>query len=556
METPAGNKKIRVGILLDSFNIPFWSYKMLEDIKNGSYAEIILIIKKDVVQKNSSIGIWKKRSTLIYRTYRKLDRKFFKCTPDAFERKNIRNLTYVPVTNVRVKETQFCDWIEEKDLVEIQRHKPDVLIRLGFRIIKGGILKIPKYGIWSYHHGDNSVNRGGPAGFWEVMNGEKETGVVLQILSDKLDGGPVLYKSFSLTDKVSVHRNINRYYWKALSFIPMKIKELYENGELEFFKKIGEENKNLKFYKNPLYKPPTNGLMAMLLVKLIGRELRKRISNIFYFDQWGLLYKLNKEEGISSVLYQFKKIQPPKDRIWADPHIIFKDQKYYIFIEEMLLKENKGWISVIEMDGIGKMTLPEKVLDHKYHLSYPYIFENEDGIFMIPEVKRSKTVALYKSKNFPKEWVFVKNILENVEAVDPTLFNFDNKYWLFTNIVTNKGASSHDELFLFYSDSLDSDEWVSHPHNPVISDVKKARPAGRLFWHQDQLYRPSQDCSNYYGYGIKLNKVEILNENIYRETTIDSITSDWDKRIKGIHTINSIHKLTVTDALFRRRRFF
>ena len=35
---------------------------------------------------------------------------------------------------------------------------------------KGKILDIFHFGILSFHHGDNRVIRGGPSGFWEVLN--------------------------------------------------------------------------------------------------------------------------------------------------------------------------------------------------------------------------------------------------------------------------------------------------------------------------------------------------------------------------------------------------
>jgi len=37
--------KIRIGILLDDFNIPYWSYVMLETIIKSSSSEIVLLIK-------------------------------------------------------------------------------------------------------------------------------------------------------------------------------------------------------------------------------------------------------------------------------------------------------------------------------------------------------------------------------------------------------------------------------------------------------------------------------------------------------------------------------
>ena len=50
-------------------------------------------------------------------------------------------------------------------------------------------------GIISFHHGDNNINRGGPAGFWEVFNEEPSTGFIIQRLTEELDGGDVIFKA-------------------------------------------------------------------------------------------------------------------------------------------------------------------------------------------------------------------------------------------------------------------------------------------------------------------------------------------------------------------------
>ena len=57
------------------------------------------------------------------------------------------------------------------DLSLISHHKLDCIIRCGSGILKGGILNCTEFGVLSFHHGDNRVNRGGPSGFWEVLNG-------------------------------------------------------------------------------------------------------------------------------------------------------------------------------------------------------------------------------------------------------------------------------------------------------------------------------------------------------------------------------------------------
>ena len=54
--------------------------------------------------------------------------------------------------------------------------------------------KPPPYGMWSLHHDDNRSYRGGPALFWEIYERNPESGTILQVLTDALDGGKVLYR--------------------------------------------------------------------------------------------------------------------------------------------------------------------------------------------------------------------------------------------------------------------------------------------------------------------------------------------------------------------------
>ena len=98
--------------------------------------------------------------------------------------------------------------------------------------------------------------------------------------------------------------------------------------------------------------------------------------------------------------------------------------------------------------------------------------------------------------------------MSDIDAVDSTILFHNNKWWLFTGIKENDGASNSDELFLFYSQDPTSDQWIPHPQNPIISDVRRARPAGKIFSYQNKLYRPSQNGSYHYGYGININRIK------------------------------------------------
>jgi len=78
------------------------------------------------------------------------------------------------------------------DVVDRIRATSDVVFRRGFGLVRGDVLTATEYGVLSYHHGDPREYRGGPAGFWEFMNGENRAGMMVQRLRPELDAGDVL----------------------------------------------------------------------------------------------------------------------------------------------------------------------------------------------------------------------------------------------------------------------------------------------------------------------------------------------------------------------------
>ena len=135
--------------------------------------------------------------------------------------------------------------------------------------------------------------------------------------------------------------------------------------------------------------------------------------------------------------------------------------------------------------------------------------------------------------------------MKNFVALDSTILEKDGKWWLFTSS-PEMNESPNDTLYLFHSDDLLNGEWISHPKNPIISDVRKARSAGKLFEIENKFYRPGQDCSIGYGRGIRFNLIKTLNEKNYEELTFGTIYSQ-DKEIEGIHTYSKDDDLTVFD---------
>jgi len=553
------NKPLRIGLLIDAYDVPAWLEKMLEIINDAEYATVELVVKNKVpVPQRSFLQKLKANLPVIFfRIYQVAERRLFRLHPDAFAVKDIAPLLKnVPLIEVTPVQKKFSDYLPKEDIEKIKGHDIDVFLRLGFRILRGDALKIARYGVWSLHHGDNLENRGGPPGVWEVLMGWHKTGSVLQILSEDLDGGDVLYRSWTVTDKTALDRNANTYYWKTLAFIPRQLKRLHQSGAATFFEEIQQQNQHPSFYSNRLFKTPRNAAFSLLIIKHWANIFAKGIEKIFYKNQWALLYSINKENRIAGSVFRFKKLRPPKDRFWADPCIVNDNGKYFLFFEELIFAEKNAHIAVVEIDPeTGDVSKPEIVLKTDYHLSYPFVFKNNGNWYMIPETMANKTIELWKSVSFPYKWEFEMNVMENVLAVDSTILFKDDKYWLFTNIAEHEGACVSDELFIFSSPTLLSTNWQPHAANPVISDVARARPAGRFFEWNGNLYRPSQDCSVGYGYAININMVKELSEEKYAEEKVSSIVPNWDKKVKFTHTFSYEGQVTVIDGNFKRSRF-
>jgi hypothetical protein len=215
---------------------------------------------------------------------------------------------------------------------------------------------------------------------------------------------------------------------------------------------------------------------------------------------------------------------------------------------------HRGHIACLELDDQLKIKSKTIVLKRPYHLSYPFLFNYDGQLYMMPETKSNHAIELYRCVQFPDQWEYAKPLMQNVDAVDATLFHKDDLWWLFVNI-QEKGGSSWDTLHLFYSDSPLSDHWTPHPRNPIVKDVHTARPAGYILNINGKLIRPSQDCSVRYGYATNFNHITVLTKSDYAEKREQTFTPPMDENILGTHTWNEAVGLQIIDVNLRQRRF-
>jgi len=537
-------ERIKVGVIINTTHVPAWIYRLLETINSTSYLELsTIIIIAPSTRPRLSIGNY------LLTRWQQFDSRRLKPKANAPQSiSTFRNVITFQKITAQMEGDSF--YFKNADCEKVKSYKLNVLVNLNEWRPQGELLEVASSGLWHYFYGDYEYRRNSlPPGYRELLSKTGYMGTFLLRLLKEPHEHQVLYKSYSYADTVSLSRCLQFSQWKAISLVMRKLKDLHKLGPEEFTAQIDAENSNLIFFYHPDSSKIDHSSLRITLIQ-IKRNLFQKIRKMFISENWILLF--SHEVNPSTNLSKYQKIIPPKDRFWADPFIYYKDEKHYIFIEEVIIKKKKGHISVIEIDKSGSYKQPVKVLERPYHLSYPYLREWKGVLYMMPESSQNQTIDVYKCLRFPDKWEFHKTLMDGVQATDATFYYYDKRWWLFVNIREYSGYPNWDELYLFYADEPLSSSWTPHPTNPIVSDVRCARPAGKIFEWKGKIYRPSQNCSNRYGYGLKFNQILSLTESSYKEIEVSAVEPFWEDKIKAVHTFNFDHGLSVLDAKLRR----
>ena len=538
MEIIKNKKLMNVAVILDSFEVPKWIAKIITNIIQSNFVELkVVLVNKNHSPKKIHRNKFKE---ILYKQYCKLDYKHYstKVNENAFEIINIESFLMQfnnKISVIRIITDEFC----QPEIEILSKEKLDVIIQLGVREIATNLIGVSNYGVWFFPHdnfGDGYVKE--PMFFRAMFNEEQPLEISLNAFLESPETSKIIYQSQSPVTRDSLFFNTNEVYWKSAEIILRNLRVLNEGKIKDFNKYEGILKKQTES------NVPRNIETINLLTNLTLEKIKSRVS----YEQWFLAYRKIKGDKEDYII-----IKPPLDRFYADPFIIKRDNRTFIFFEEYIYSKGKGDISVLEIDPETNMcSSPTTVLDKSYHLSYPFLYEWEDELYMIPETSGNKTIELYKATKFPYEWELVKVLIKDINAVDTTIMYYNNKFWMFANVFVD-GSSSLDELHIFYSDSL-MGEWKPHQMNPVVSNASSARPAGNIFIKEGNLIRPSQDCSFNYGFSVKLNEIVELTPEVYSEKLLSEIKPNWLKNNKGTHTYNFNEDYEVIDGRKVERR--
>ncbi len=193
----------------------------------------------------------------------------------------------------------------------------------------------------------------------------------------------------------------------------------------------------------------------------------------------------------------------------ADPFAIFREGVWYLFFELFQSGSDRAVIGASRSLNLRDWEPLGIVLRQPHHLSYPFVFEHDGQVYMMPESRSVRRVDLFRAVEFPHRWEFERTILRG-RLMDCSMVKHRGRYWIFA------GWRSHG-LKLFHA---------LHPLGPWrhhwmpflrLYSRSASRPGGRPIHHDGQLIRFSQDSTDYYGQQLRAWQVTCMNRLWYSE---------------------------------------
>jgi len=437
-----------------------------------------------------------------------------------------------------VSKSGYVYRFSDKDVEKVKALDLDLLIRCGSGILSGSILRASRLGIVSFHHGDNKVNRGGPAGFWECYFRWPRTGFIIQRLTEELDAGEVLVRGhFGTRHYYSL--NQAHVYRKALAHLKNLLKRVASTGALPPAERVPAP------YSNMLFRVPNLAQCIVYGCKLVTRVFIKAMARILRLrERWGISVLSAKWD--EAVLWRSTEAPRPTGRFWADPFLCTRDGKTFCFVEDFVYKTGRGHITALEINGT-KIVEHGTALTEAFHLSFPFLFEYQGELYMCPEAHQSGQIRVYRCNEFPLQWELEKIIMEGVSAVDTMLFRREGKWWMLTSIDDSGTGDYCSELFLFSSDSPLSTNWAPHRQNPIRIDSCGGRNAGMII-EGDKIFRLAQ-CQGFdqYGHSLVVHEIKEISDSRYVEERVAKISPDFRKGLLGTHHLSTDGKTMVID---------
>ncbi len=547
----------RIGLLLDDIYSSKYVYELIKWAKQQTKLEISHIIinsnqectySGDLFNLIKSSTLDKKASDIIFSFIISLERVFLRFSKldrhhfDKFDLSTIVNnkITIQSTFSHHAAAYRFSEF----DVRRVSALELDLIIRYGSGQLEGDILRAARLGVISYNTGSDQLHREDQACFWECYDKTPKTGFAIQTLTDELSKNSrseILLSGFFPTCFFFSLNQANMYRKSSPHFHDL-LRRIAESGEFPQANRI---------FKNSALPSRTPSVRESIiyLFKVIYR-LSKKIAYryIGFQKKWGLSFIQSNWQGVNSCLRN--EAIAPKGHFWADPFVYAHNGKTYCFVEDYVYKTRLGHIAVLEVSNDAVVHLGDCIKE-SFHLSFPFLFQYKNELYMCPEASASRQIRLYRCVEFPLQWEQSTIIMDDVAAADSMLFEHAGLWWMLTSIDKSGSNDYTSELYLFYAESPLAKDWTAHPGNPICIDSEGGRNAG-LIMEEGKIFRLAQRQGyDQYGEGLLMFEVTELTKLVYSQRLLSRINPSLSKGQIGIHHLSTTGAVTVFDHVSR-----
>ena len=491
--------KLRAALLVDNLQISRWQLKALEVAQKSIDVVLVLNCKNTSNKKNYV-------------------KNFFYYALNIFTLKNsltkraLINLEQTEVINFESIYKGAWQSFPEEIYNALDGERVDLVIKFGMSLLRlNEHQKMPP--ILSFHHGNPSKYRGRPAGFYEILNREKSTGIIVQSLSNKLDAGEIYAYAESKVVNYSYKKTALNFYSNSVPLLNKAIVNLSNQTPIQ----MSVDGKN--------YRLPSNHKAISFLGLLFLNAIKRVSYGLFFEKRWNIAtspnnLSLNASEKLLSQFFKEVPIQE-KYNFYADP--FYSEDGKKVRLEALDNRTGLGDIIEVEVENHSN----QRVLLNGEHFSYPCSFMHDGEEYLIPEVASHSAQYLIAANKIDEKY-YLKG-LEDKRIVDATLHLKDDRAYLFFG----ESNTAHMVLNLWIADSPWG-EFKPHPMNPIAISPSVARMGGKIINHKGKTLRFGQNNSGEYGESISVMQITALSEKDYKEVEIGKITID---EFNGPHSI-------------------
>lgn len=513
--------RLRVSLLLASRCLPAWLDETLAALLAAEFLEVQVLRRADAPAR--------RQGSLAWRCFYALDRALLGALRPIVTPRPIRpaiDAAPMPASPEALR-------------AAIEAFAPDVVISLGLPPTHADLWPLASRAVWSMPaeacHPSWSLLHMLPA----FLRGDDHATSGLPVLDDRTGRGLLLDPATVSIAQLSFARNTAYQLQKA----PAKL--------LRALRRLQQGEPTLEAPAD-LARAPGNLATLGLCLRIVVRSLLRHVPRLGQRECWMLAARHDAQalDPGRPAAEGFRLWAPPRGWFWADPHPWKHEGQSHVFFEAYNYERAIGEIHVVPVDAEGRPGPHRPVMFGPHHLSYPFLFEHEGHPHLLVECAQSLRIDAFRADPYPEHWTPVATLLCGWRAVDGTLYRHEGRWWLFACVAEtpfDDGGREFTELFLFHADSP-LGPWAAHRQNPVIADVRSARPAGPLFVHEGRLIRPSQDCAAEYGHRIVFNQVLHLDADRYEEVPLSTLHPDWAPGLRGCHTYAKCEGLELLDA--------